>query len=962
MEWLKNICSAPINFGIDKANYVITNAIMYIFNLYGKRLLKTESDKIIKYTENVNSENLFYLYPLHLREIEQDFLFNTLSIENGIIEDLVIRVPWKSVLTTSTNIDISCIKLSAFIKRKEIIDITQDISSYFYNNSVTEINDIISTYKEINALLTRYFTNINLNIGTVIINLENHLKIVLNNIHYNQNNITIDSINIYSFTKDNDKLFNVNNCSLNLENNSFKIKELCVNPLIINDFPIIYLEDSHDEFNYKIFIEKFTMDDLLAENLEIFMNQENIIINNISTISVQGLFIIKINSNNNILNIDINNNTCDIFYPIQCKISNINKITQWFNEQFVFIDELKQKFISINNNIGENKNLCVRGLKLCVLHEQDVIDISINEILSGTNIELFNVEIDYDGIKVNINNFIVKEKQLIFNNIIITKSKIKFSSGKIIYDYQNDNIVSFYKTTTTNIIELTDLTKQIITIIKNKIEPDENPTIKKSSIIINIYDSCTKYSISNINFDIIVHNAIIYLSDRRVTNILLDLIMNDYLIISTNILNITSDDINITTLKIYMDPIIFDQINYLFGILTPEHIKTNEYEQNIPQNVLEKIQDALSNTIVSTNINEFEKSITDITSGIINNFINENQSMDPFVKILTDSIHNLEEIIFDDYQNIIPENNTNIIQLKIESMHVNLFDKMAKYFSKEKYPVLLCLIMRNLLLEKNSVMENYVSDNIIIQTITDIEQKNSQNVKTTYNVNVNKIAVIDVNSKDLMWKYFIKFSDKSLRSVPVDKQINQNVIQFTLITQNDTIKCDLKISPFIANIKEETLIRLLAFVSNNHHTHNNKPIFIEKFNISEINATINYYPIIFKKIDNNTSNLSIKDFKIIIPKQNFKNINGFGKLIEAFIANLEKYINTKNVLQFIPNINIIKPYAMPVSRMLTIINNYLQYSKNKKRLRKITQNINYNMGILSHVLANNLKQIFTDIY
>jgi hypothetical protein len=128
--------------------------------------------------------------------------------------------------------------------------------------------------------------------------------------------------------------------------------------------------------------------------------------------------------------------------------------------------------------------------------------------------------------------------------------------------------------------------------------------------------------------------------------------------------------------------------------------------------------------------------------------------------------------------------------------------------------------------------------------------------------------------------------------------------------------------------------------------------------MGEINGTINYLPIVFKNISINSINLSIQDYQINIPIQSIRNVNGFDKLTKIIKTNIEKEINPKNVLQFVPNINIIEPYAMPITRIIALIGKYFKHDKNKQKLRKITRSIQNNMGVITGTISHNLQRIF----
>lgn len=205
---------------------------------------------------------------------------------------------------------------------------------------------------------------------------------------------------------------------------------------------------------------------------------------------------------------------------------------------------------------------------------------------------------------------------------------------------------------------------------------------------------------------------------------------------------------------------------------------------------------------------------------------------------------------------------------------------------------------------------------------------------------------------------------------------NKNLMDADVMIHGDTCKININVAPFTANIREETLFRLLAFFSNSHKlpslshkaqigsdapdpTKNNNLMYIEYFNICPININLNYYPLIVKDIGSNI--LTIKDYKVNLSSQTIRSVSGFDKLITFVSDKWKSDVNPNNILQFIPNIKVIQPYATPIVRIFNLTSRYFRKSQNKKKIRGITKGINKGISIVSNIMKTGIENIW-DIF
>ncbi|AEX61357.1 hypothetical protein c7_R291 [Megavirus courdo7] len=759
MEWLKNICSVPIKLGLDKTNFVVMNLITYIFNIYGKKILKTDNDEIISHNECINDINIFYLHPLQFREIKYNWNENIFKINTGTITNLTVAFPWTSLFTQSTkvNIDNISIEISMDDSNHNMIKSMIDDPDSYLNIHITENSDINDVYTGINDIVKKYFSNIKVNIGTIDIVIINHFIIKIKNCEYTDNKLTIEKV----------KIISKNNKSTRIQN---------INLSITND----------NEFD--INISKIDISSDFIDNLPI----------------------IKFKSDKNTPESNIN---------INIKVS----------------DFLFSKLFAQNIDL----NYCCSG------------------IISFGNY---------------INDLIEQFK---------SKKEPKTNNSKI--------------------------TKSVISKFLN---------IKKAQISLDYLSS---------KYIFIIDNTKICLSDKSIIDTSAHIFIDNYLISKINAKYISPNNIHVIGIEFYLDPNIFDILVQSLGLLIPNNDENN-LTQYLPDDIMDKIQDALDNSIVSSNMYDLERNTNKLTESIINTYIDtKNKNCDkPIITILSESVYDLKSIFIGDYKH--QKSNDNL-KISLDSINIYLYDKLSICESKNQNSPFVCFVVKNI--------------SIIYQKLLETTM--------TYKIDIEKIALIDINCLDPKWKYFLKFT-------------GSNAINIYLSKQYDTVKLNINLNPIILNIKEETLVRLLAYISEIKITPtNDNIIFIEKFSMNEINLTINYYPIILKKIDAGTNNLFIKNFKIIIPPYMLKNVDGLDKLGKSIQDNFYKIINPNNIAQFVPNIKLVKPYVMPINNIIVMIGKYIHSPINRNNLRKITCSINKNTGILSNLILEKLKKYFTMI-
>lgn len=299
-EWFKKIVNIPLQFGLTKINKLVSNSITLIFNLVGDRLFKMDNNKIIKNNECTDDKNFFYFYPLQLKEFTQDFSLNIIKLISGSIDDLIISVPWRTMLSNQTIITIGYLKIDLTISEKINVQISNVENSYFYQNSSNlHYNDLSDAYIEIYNLLVKYFHQIKIKITTIEINLSNHLQLIIENLSYDNDILTIDKISVYPVDNKNTILAMMENILYEKKSQyDVTIDNLNINLKLIQYLPKIYMEDNPGTHIIKLIINRAKIDllNLIDCHLNItpdhiqLINSKKINIDQFATVKVQYFF------------------------------------------------------------------------------------------------------------------------------------------------------------------------------------------------------------------------------------------------------------------------------------------------------------------------------------------------------------------------------------------------------------------------------------------------------------------------------------------------------------------------------------------------------------------------------------------------------------------------------------------------------------------------------------------------
>ncbi len=987
-DWLKNICLSPFKYGLNGINIVAMNAISIIFNLCGKRLFKIESDKIIKSSEYKDERDIFYMYPLQFQQMEQDIGLNIIRLESGNINNLIISVPWKELLAKPTLITIDEINLNiSYMQNQNSIYINslENTNSYLFSskNHIEENQDLMNAYKEIKTLLSQYFDKINLEIKMLEINIINHFKIQLSGITYSNGIVNIDTLYVYTLYDDTDviyKLVAIENIMFELDKNRIIVDKIFVDPVIIDYCPQYYTDNTKKDFLFDIQVKLFQMNQIMVSELSAIITNDNIIINNISRIGIDNILdlMTDTNTNSDFIIYDISKNMCRFNKNINLKISSFDDMLQSLELIKNIINNLSNKLVVIEhldkNGISEIKKqgIQINNISSNIVYGDDIFGVEINELVCNENIEASRIKIIYDDMLIRINYLIRHHNGMIvlFDSDIKSDSfHLSASESKFI---KNNNCINinFDHAKASNITEIIDFVTKSIEKFTNR-QSKENidkldlslsvtdlSTIiddcneKKEPLLVNLNLANTDLSIiyEKIFFNVIITSANISITEQTAKKVVADLLLNNYLVARLQAEHISTKDVLLNSLHVYIDPEIFDQFNYICGTLTPEQQETSDLPVEFSLDGLKQLQEALYRSVIldsdycqpiaSKSIDE-----ANLTFQKVHQLNYSNTTDKPQINFFTTSIANLYSVLIDDYASDINKTHDIDFKIIISTFHCYFFDKLLISSDKNKgSPAFLCAILKNLEFKKSKELAKEDKNKPLI-SVYEKGRKSKPKHLDKYSLRIDTGVLIDVQSRDPEWKYFVKFS-------------KENMLNAHVVMHGDTMKSTINITQITTNIREETLLRLLAFFSHGHHIpKSEKYLHIEYFRISGVDLTINYCPLIIKKMGVDSNVFALKNFKLKLSPHVIKNTDSIDNLSKIVMNKIINEINPDNVLQFVPNIRVIQPYAVPMIDFFNLTKRYFNNPDNKRKIRMITKSISKGADIISALVKNNVEQV-----
>ena len=694
-----------------------------------------------------------------------------------------------------------------------------------------------------------------------------------------------------------------------------------------------------------ISIDKLIMDKLQIDYLNVTIDNNNIT-HSIKKLSIDNiLFFVNDICERPFFIFDCLNNVGRFENILKFDIpGNFNDVTNYFKYVYDIVYRGFNKIIFVdkpvefhNKNEGDNsqsRKLIIENIHANILNKNNIFNILIdniniqNQIDTQNQIDIINLRLKYDDMsisskKISIlntkNNFNLFEFEMISKNFNLRSNTIQFE--KTVSDL---NII-FINANATNIVDIIKFITELIEQNKNNITTPIDEQIVPLVVTLSVINSNIFLVYSTMDLKFMIKSGVFNITTKIGINISANIFMNGYLIANLNASKISATEIKIESTKIFIDPEIFGQLNYMFKTLNSNSPTKPKIERNRGISLSCSTDNKISQADLIKSVMSQSFIVDDdiILDDVIKSMINNDKIKSGW---------HVSPNIIDNYKIQIQE----IIHGKIiiGTTHINFYDNLAPHDDNDN---------------NNGTVNKDDQLGFACIIVKDIEiKKNIGPSETKYLLKISKGTILDIECRDPEWKYFVTCLNKN------------TLLDCSVIICDNIFKIDINLRPLNVNIREETLIRLLTFFSGSNFdkkSNVSKIIFIEHFKINMIPLTINYLPLFFKRVGTIQNNLTLKDFKINLSQQNISHISGFDKLMNIIGNNWKTDINPENILQFIPNLKIIHPYTIPIIRIIRILDKYFKHPDNKKKIKTIIKKINKKVNLFYASMITKLPEM-----
>jgi hypothetical protein len=982
------------NYGLDGANYMATKIISMILNNYGPKLLKIDSAKLI--VENIcdQKQNIFKLGTLEFKELRQEWSNSTIVIERCTMSNPVIIVPWKNILTEPTEVTISDIAINASVVKtpKSAPRTTNLEDSYLYatpmksvdlpstNTETLKANNIIQIYNEVNEILEQYFQKVNLQIDLLNFYLGS-VKIIFNDVRY-QNRIasiklieimeigTIENV-IYDLEKE---ILDIQNIEINHEHESVM--------MVIKSLPKLFLQTKSSQpstTNICIQIANFKwVGILLTWQIVLHIKGDNIILQKISNIELPSVCLLTVNSTTSIL--EFANGVLIFNSVLNARIGSNENVISWYQLAKMFANELIQ-------------HLCW-DLEKATDFKAKFLDLHIVRALDGSVID-----IAIDEISLHDSSIIINTLRTIYKGVVTTSAKITFTDGVVeIIDLNSKTLntlnhqlwtllignLSFNIESPRNIgksltlhitrgqvSRLENVVAYILDVVadvKTIVAADELSSEPPVKINLSLTDSKIHHIQSDFNFVLNVQQGQINLSDLELLDVKMEILMSrlggDVMICSLNASFMSKTLVDIDSIKLFVDPEIFDDLNYIFGTLPKADSNHESVDKKPfdPEN-LKKLQQALQSSNLYENPEDFQKKLTESAAPIVKllegfgSELTTNYSRKAIGFPLGDQDSRKAIGLASDNQDSrkavgLPSENT--FALNIRSCHLYLYGSL---YAMRKQNYFVSVVLRTISLTRKISIAHELGDSVCIKIhepgLFDGIDQSVQKTREDYTFVIKSGIVLDATTEDPNWKYLLKFNNNNT------SQGEQNLIKIHAYKMQSMLSMEVCVAKISAAIREESFIKLLSFISNSHRRpQTSEPLYITQFQINTINAEISYLPATIENLTGSDM-LSFKNMNLVLKSQTIRNQNDFGAVFTILKTNWrEDTLNIYNAIKLVPSLGIVQPYTSPATRMAYIVGSYLGNAGNKLKLREFTYSLAGGVNFVGSLASRGINHIW----
>jgi hypothetical protein len=952
-EWIKKIWQIPFASGSQAINHVMSEILGSIINRCGKIFFDMETSEssceIISSKQLSDDKLIYYFHDLPLKQRDQALSNSSnLRILSGIIKDCVLEIPWKNPLMEETIVRIGDFKIDIEITKTDPVlsHFTLSTSSTNLINESHNYDDLVSAYTEISIMVNQYFGRAHMTIDTLRIQIMGSVPgtLVLDGVKYQNKTLIVDNV---AFKVKNHVEISARQIKYSLESHNLSIEYLEIRPGLHN-----YLLS----FIQLLPIPKTSQINTLDENMTkdlIFsiwlgeIHYDGLIIFDARFTKDKILTIGKIEYQNNqiIEKFCIKNLFCPDESAIlsNCIITVIDGkgLCNWFRNVVDKIQSLRPYFPPNNTSSSIPFSICL---------DSNDNSAYVKLIWEGT-VSIFNFSRltceSIDKIRFIQGDLVVHIKsidwtdQIRIVNLHVKKNEMTYALGEELIVYTGKDtklIVNGGKTE--YLPQFIELCTNIIDNIKAYIDNDE---LIESSLIDG----------NSTNVELELHNSTIIHSfsqtfqEDEIMKIILDISKTNFSIthkllnnldamvilsreiegktmvrkIATIVVSQLEESvIEIETLEILMDPILLDQICYCLGSLeqTPEWCSSEISEEGLA---------------------ELQKALQRSTSESLDNFIKrektiiQNSTLSKNKQIKSVYLQNLSRKIDDLQLSIIglqPSSRSVRREFRIRSCQLLMYDELIETTNQSKSFIRASIKGIILITDKRKapIIQHTGAIRIIAEP-----KKSKPKWIDQYHLKIDSIALIDQSCDNIDWKYMVSFAGQS--------------IEMKIDVHGDSISLSIFLSPVSINLREETMIRLMAFVNNKIQIpKDEQPMMIENFEIKSNTITLSYYPMIADILPLNTL-LSLRNHQINLNPRTYRYLDDFSQLFTLLRTDIINEINPANYCQFLPSLGLTKPCAEPISHIVSLWNCYLSSEGNRRKLRSLTRRLGKGIDFLS---------------
>ncbi|MEM3063047.1 MAG: hypothetical protein QW303_05850, partial [Nitrososphaerota archaeon] len=444
MEQIKKLYLVPSNLGIEKINSLIMQLITFILNIYGKRLLKLNVDKLIKNYTCDNNCNLFHFYPLYFEQVSRTFLANLLNIKSGTINNLVITLPRNTFSNSSMIITIENIELTVSIVRNDSIYYSvssQDGSDLGDEDKLDENGELVSIFREINSMLRCYFDKIRVEIKMIRVKILDHFIILFDGIKYDSHVVFIEKIRVETLDNDPKKLASVEKVKFDATNFALSIGMVDISEEIVCYLPVLYIDDSAGSVRIDVTIGSLTFGKVYITNFDFTIEPEKFVINGCEVLEIDNALIFKHSKKSDSRNgpksepflLYYNQNNVFLINQIfDVKIVNLHNMMCWFGHftllartiagKLVTLDEKSVEILKYSDNSKINVKECLPdkhpfcensihfdNIHCNIVYNENIYLTEIRRVHLGKIIKLVDLGIKYNNIIATCDKLLVDE-------------------------------------------------------------------------------------------------------------------------------------------------------------------------------------------------------------------------------------------------------------------------------------------------------------------------------------------------------------------------------------------------------------------------------------------------------------------------------------------------------------------------------------------------------------------------